>query len=280
MTTAPALQPPHHDNMTCYRFYDCRLPACVERVRNYWRNREQAVTDGTWQPYIDAAPVRRHLLALNAAGITDTRIAQVTGLPLRTITGYTKPRSDRGRKRGTRPEVADKILAITVDNTRPSYIDPTGAGRRIGALVAKGWPMRQLAAHLGVRPSFIWDIFRRTTIRVTTAEAIENLYDELVDKRPSRCGVDKASAKRARAHAARNRWAPPSYWVDRMDVIDDHDFTPEYGISRTEIVAEEATWLLDAGFSIDAIAKRLDVTRGYVEDAIRKTNKRTYQEAA
>lgn len=280
MTTTPAPQPPHHDNMTCYRFYDCRLPACVERVRNYWRDREQAVNEGTWQPYVDAAPIRQHLLALNTAGITDSRIAQVTGLPLRTITGFSKPRSDRGRKRGTRPEIADKILAVTVDNTRPSYVDPTGARRRIGALVAKGWPMNQLATRLSAPPSFVWGIFQRTTIRITTAEAIENLYDELVDKRPERRGIDKASSKRARAHAARNRWAPPTYWADRMDVIDDPDFTPEYGISRTEIVAREAVWLLEAGSSIDTVAQRLGVTTGYVEDAIRKTTKRGYQAAA
>ena len=272
MTTA-VREAPHHNTVTCVKHYGCKRLECLERKRAYqaeWRRKR-----ATQPSLIDAEPVRKHIELLAAANIGPGRIAVLTGLAVATIAGFTGPYGSGdgrrfGRKHKVRPDVAAKILALDPDAITPGVTDATGSRRRIQALNAAGWPNVVLIQRLpqGNRP--LHTLPRQTHLYASTADAIAALYDELKDQRPERNGVHPASARRSRLRAKRNNWPNPTYWSTRMDVIDDPDFEPMYGVTRREIVAQDAGELMRvSGLDKHAAAERLGVSTSYIEHAFR-----------
>lgn len=264
-------QPPNHETLTCYTDYRCRLPECVDRYNAWCRGRGRAIADGTWQPLLDAEPIRQHLLTLHAAGITIYRVATLTGLPYKSVRSFTQ--HDYGnaaprRYRVTR-EVAAKILAINTEDHTPGLIHPIGSQRRVQALVALGWPTIHTARRAGLHPSNRNTIFRAPAMRATTAQRIADTYDEMRHQRPARHGVSATSIKRAKKQAADRRWPPPTYW-DKTGAIDDEHFEPLYRVTRLELVAQDADWLMrTSGLNREQAAARLGVHKSYVDQAMK-----------
>ncbi|MEU1433985.1 hypothetical protein ABZ438_07790 [Streptomyces sp. NPDC005786] len=271
MNTEVRKEAPNHDKLTCYTDYKCRLPKCVDRYNAWGRDRERAIANGTWQPLLDAEPVRRHLLRLHAEGITIYRVAALTGLTYKAVRGFTQ--HDYGnaaprRYRVTR-EVAAKILAINTEDHTPGLVHPIGSERRFQALVTIGWPTIHVARRAGIHPSNRTSIFQASRMKATTAQRIAATYDEMRHQRPARHGVSATSIKRAKQQAADRRWPPPKYW-DEVGAIDDEHFEPMYRVTRREIVAQDAHWLMTTnGLSKIAAAERLGVDKSYVEHAFR-----------
>ena len=270
MTTA-VREAPHHRNLTCYTGYQCRLPECVERYNAWSRNREKAIANGTWEPLLDAEPIRQHLLKLHAAGITIHRVATLTGLPYRSVRSFTQ--HDYGnaapRRRRVTREVAEKLLAINLEEHTPGHVNPIGSQRRIRALVAIGWPTLHTAIRADIHPSNRNSMFRYPTMHARTAQRIAAVYDEMRHQSPAKHGISPTSIKRAKLQATRERWAPPTYW-DEVGGIDDPDFEPQYGITRREIVAQDANWIMrTTGLDKTAAAERLGVSKSYIDHAFR-----------
>lgn len=264
---------PPHGSLSRRKHHGCKCWDCCKALRAYSNARYAAITAGTWQPYVDAEPVRLHILQLQEVGISLTRIQQLTNLPLRTISGFLRPSLDRSntrpRKRSTRREVADKILAIPADNQTAAITDATGTKRRIQALAAIGWPQEQVASQAGLGGKYMSQLLKRTHVHSRTAAAIARLYDEVSGSKPEKFGIRKVSADRAQARARANNWAPPKYWAKFPDAIDDPHFTPEYGMTKPELRAEEAAWLVTtAGLPRNEVAARLGMTFGEVDDAL------------
>lgn len=277
MTTATLTRtPPHHNTLTCYTDYRCRLPECVARYNERSNQRVRAQKAGTWNGLVDAEPVRQHILALQAVGIGAYIIAATVNVRVQAIYDFLGSRGKRGRKHRTTPELAAKILAISPDSTLAGRIDATGTVRRLRALTANGWPGKHIARHAGVNAEHIYVMLRcpdrHPTVLPSTAKAIADTYNTLRTQRPSRHGVSKGHAKQARARAAANRWPATKYWDQHLDLIDDPDFTPQ--LTRIEEIAEDARWLLATGAGIDDIAQRLDVSSYYIERALRETQPR------
>jgi hypothetical protein len=265
-------QAPHHRTLTCYTDYRCRLPECVERYNTRNLERLRAHRDGTWNALVDAAPVRQHILNLGDAGVGPGSIAVTTGLPIQSVLEFIRPRAKkgRGRKQRTTPDTAAKILAVTVDNSVARRIDSTGTVRRLQALVAIGWPLRTIALHAGLGPHNMSDFARRSQVFASTAAKVTTAYEQLRSLKPERHGVDKGQAKRARNMAASRRWPPPRYWDERMDVINDPEFEPMYGVTRREIVANDANELMRfSGLDRAAAADRLGISKAYIDHAFR-----------
>lgn len=274
MSTATR-QPPNHNKLTCVKHYGCLRPECRERYKTYQRNRHHSRAAGTWQPLIDAEPIRQHLLTLYAADFTPVRISKLVDLPFETVVGFTRSYGYRAgrkaRKRRCTPEVAAKILAVTADQATPGRVNATGTQRRLQALVAAGWPMTHLGPRFGVSPRTAISLMTQERVYGRTAEAAARLYEQLVGERPEKHGVSRTSAKRARKLAAKHRWATAAYWADRMDVIDDPDFEPLYGVTRSEQIAQDAHWLITAGgLDRDQAAARLEVSRFSIDRALRE----------
>ncbi|MFJ9740871.1 hypothetical protein [Streptomyces sp. NPDC101166] len=268
MTTA-VREAPHHRNLTCYTDYRCRLPECVERYTAWDHDREARQAAGTWDNLVDATPVRRHIERLLAQGYTVHRIAALAGMTAHSIRDFIG-NGARGRRYRTNPSVAEKILAVTPGSSTPTFIDPTGAHRRLQALVAAGWPLSTLDRKLGYKAAHFRAILAKQRIHVDTGALIADVYDRFSNRKPGRGGVAPHLVRQARERAAANRWPTPAYWAERMDVIDDPDFEPLYGVTRREIVAQDANELMRfSGLDRAAAAERLGVSKDYVDHALR-----------
>ncbi|MFE9127020.1 hypothetical protein ACFYOF_16645 [Streptomyces sp. NPDC007148] len=263
---------PHHRNLTCYTDYNCRRPECVDRRRVWQRELRRKHQEGE-PPLIDAGPVRRHILSLQAQGITTHRIALMAGMEDWTVRAFLpRGHGSRPKKHRTSPEVARKILALTAEQAVSGRMNGTGTLRRIQALAAKGWPLRRLAEHLGLYPSYLGDLVRRTqhnhSVLAATAEKVAKGYERLRNKDPQKHGVSKAACSRARRQAAERRWAPPRYWDKFPGAIDDPHFESSYGVTRREIVAQDAHWLMTKnGLTRGDAADRLGVSKSYIDHA-------------
>lgn len=106
-------------------------------------------------------------------------------------------------------------------------IDNTGTMRRVQGLFALGYTSTDLAPHLGVKTSRVWQIGTGywSKVHIETAIKIRRLYDEIWTTRP-----ESWQADRQRCLAAKNGWAPCLAWDD--DTIDDPTAEPE-GIGQT-----------------------------------------------
>jgi hypothetical protein len=265
-------QPPHHNTITCYTDYRCRLPQCVERYREWDRARYRAKANGEPSRYIDAEPVRQHLLKLYAADLSINAIAASTGLTYLAVRGFTHHEygNRRARRQRCTRETAAKILAITPDNITSGRIDSTGTIRRVQALVAKGFPLERIAPHAGLSVNNMSALLQRETVLASTARKVAEAYELLQNQAPARHGVDKRNVSRARKRAAANRWPDTKYWATRMDVIDDPHFEPLYGVTRREIVAQDANELMRiSGLDRATAADRLGVSKAYIDHAFR-----------
>lgn len=272
MTTTTRREAPHHNNLTCYTDYQCRLPDCVERYNARNRERIRARKAGTYNAFTNAEPVRRHLIRLQQAGMGADSIATAAGVHKQSILEFLRPTptQGRGRRQRTTPATAAKILAVTPDNRTNGRINATGTIRRIQALVALGWPVTHIARHAGLANANATEIMQRQYVYVATAKTIAATYNQLRTKRPEKNGVTKPHVAVAKNRAARQRWAPPKYWDQHPDAIDDPGFEPMHGILRAEIIAQDARWLIaTGGLDRGQAAERLGVSRSYIDRALK-----------
>jgi hypothetical protein len=272
--TTATRQPPNHETLTCVKHYGCLRPECIERHRTYQRERYRSRTAGTWKPLIEAEPVRQHILKLYAAGFSPTRIGELAGIPSETVIGFVRAYGfngyRKGRKQRCTPEVAAKILAIAPDAAKPGIADATGTRRRLQALVAAGWPMQHLGPRIGVSERTVRALVHQERVYGRTAEAVTKMYEQLAGEKPEQHDVSRISANRARSYAAKRRWATVKYWTERMDAIDDKHFEPMYGLTRREIIAQDANLIMrTTGLDKAAAAARLGVDKSYVDHAFR-----------
>lgn len=267
---------PEHGTLSRYRFHQCRCEACTEVNASYLRHRRQAINAGTWEPYVEAEPVRQHILRLHAAGFSNNRIANLAGFSsIWTVQNFLTARGRRGRKYRSSPEIAAKILAVQPDEATPGMVDCTGTRRRTQALIAAGWPLASIARAAGHHTSNMASIMRRPLIRRSTAADFTAAYDALTHRTPARSGVTKQAIARSRNRAAAHKWPPPRYWAQRPDAIDDPHFIAEYGRTKADLLAEEATFLVTvAGLSRTQAAARLGKDRSYVDRVLGPTDLR------
>jgi lambda repressor-like predicted transcriptional regulator len=268
-TPAAVREAPHHDTTTCYTDYRCRLPECVDRYNTRNRERLRAHKTGTWTALVDATPARRHVRRLQRQGMSGQAIAQAAGVSVHTVLDLLRPHPTkrRARRRRINPSIEVQILAVR--GPVSGRIDSTGTIRRVQALVARGWPVSHIARRAGLSCENSSEILQRPRVYVTTAAAINDVYESLRRKRPEKHGVTRAHAAVARNRAARLGWVPPSYWDRQPGAIDDPEFVPEHHKTRLQVMAEEAHWLMTVGgLDRNGAAERLGVDRSYLDRAL------------
>ena len=262
-----------HGAYVKYKLDGCRCYPCCFADSEYRRNRERAIAYGTWQPYVDAEPVRIHVRSLMEFGIGWKRIAALAGVPTGVVTKllYGCPERHMGPSKQIRPKNAIALLAVepSLDSLGSVVaIDATGTRRRLQALICAGWPKAQLAKRLEMQPNNFGNVLTRPQVTVRTVRAVMRLYDELWSADPREHGVDNQAYSRARNHAASRQWAPVGAWDD--DTIDDPASTPDLGtqVTRQEAVVEDASWLIEKqGYTRQQAADRLGVDKGYLNKA-------------
>jgi hypothetical protein len=263
-----------------YRLDGCRCYVCGWARAQYEDNREQAIRRGTWQPFVDAEPVRIHIRNLQDCGMGLRTIAATAGIDRKRLQGIITGRPERGTgpQEKVRPELAAAILAVepTLENLAPStLINPVGTRRRVHALVAAGWPQQHLAARLDMTPSNFGAMLTRDNVLARRALAVRALYDQLWRADPAEHGATAIGIAHARKRAAANGWAPVGAWDD--DTIDDPQATPwtgsEQALNREELAAirrEEIQHLNRCGLSEHEIAGRLGMGLSTVAAIVRE----------
>src|SRR5262245_7217558 len=137
-----------------YQLDGCRCYVCGFARSKYDENRTKAITAGTWQPWVDAEPVRVHIEFLQTCLMGLRTIAALANGDRNRLQAILHGRTERGTgpQEKVRPALAAAVLAVepTLENLGPNtVIDGTGTTRRLRALVAGGWPNQHLADAMG-----------------------------------------------------------------------------------------------------------------------------------
>lgn len=211
-TTCIAPEP----SLTGYKFHRCRCTGCCKASTDYSNRRYRLIAYHRWQPFIDAAPVQQHVRALMEFGIGWQRVARLAGVGTTTVSNLLYGRKGCPPTRRIRPHIGAALLAVQPEIgalSDKSMIDGTGTRRRVQALVAAGWSIKDQADRLGRCQRNHGHTFRQERVLVCTYRQIRRLYEEL-SPIPAPAGY---AATRAKAMAARNGWLPPLAWDDDID---------------------------------------------------------------
>ena len=274
--TTPVRQAPHHRTTTCYTNYQCRRPDCVDRYNAGERDRRRLKNEGTYSRFTDAAPVRAHVLQLIAAGANPRGIAASARVSDRIVYDLLPVRPHGGRppvKHRMNSETARRLLAVTSGDVIPQYVSGLGTVRRLQAAVADGWPMTYLAPQVGLYRGYVSTLISRVEqagadVLGTTALTVARGHDRLRGLRPGRHGAPRKAIAVARDTAKDRGWPPTRYWDQFPGAIDDPHFQPLYRVTRAEILAENARWLIALGLDRTAAAERLGVDKSYLDRAL------------
>ncbi|GGU52228.1 hypothetical protein [Streptomyces lavendofoliae] len=274
MTTADHREAPHHRNLTCVKEYRCRLPECVARHNAYQRRVYRQKGYGTWQPLVDAAPVRQHINNLRAAGHSIPEIQKQAGVGAATLARVLYDGTNKRAER-IRPEVAERILAVplTPAPVKPStIIDATGTRRRLQALVSMGWTLTALGPRLGFHPRQLTGLLYGDRVLASTARRVADGYRVVQTLDPVAHGVPQRSATLSRNLAARQGWHGPLAWDDidnpaaEPEVLE--PYAPPAANGRDSMRIPEIRHLLGLGESPASIARQMGGNEKYIRDLI------------
>ncbi|MFM9589828.1 hypothetical protein ACKI1J_15105 [Streptomyces scabiei] len=203
----------------------------IRDAKNRWaRRRRRAIAYGQWEPFTDAEPSRRHVLAIQATGMGLTGIAKHTGVNRGSLDHLLYGSHPVPPAVQIRTENAQALLAYwpRIDDYEDrAIIDATGTRRRMQALAVAGWPSNAIHQHIRVgNPQTIQKLRARTKVTALLARVIRDFYDQVSAKTAEDYGVEPWVAGRTRTWAAKRHWAGPEAWDP--DTIDDSDAIPDW----------------------------------------------------
>ncbi|WP_088284979.1 helix-turn-helix domain containing protein [Kineosporia sp. A_224] len=224
----------HHQHGTraAYVADRCRCSDCREANRADAAARRRAVAYGRWQPFVDAAPARRHIERLRAAGVGINRIVGLSGVG----SGTVRQLVYGDRRTGTptariRPETAAAILAVPL--TRPAVGALVPAGRThalLTDLLEAGHPLPVLARLLGRTTSSLAATLARARVTAGTADAVVALFRSLTPQ----------PRRRSRAATVTDRLGWPAGDSDDTDDLTGDDDLAGGDVTVDEVAVERA----------------------------------------
>jgi hypothetical protein len=217
---------PAHGTLTRAKHHGCDCRPCVDAALAYERRRIRRIGYGTWRPYVDADPVRVHVQALRAVGMSLPAIATAAGVKPLVLQRLLYNSPTRPRTTRIRPANAEAILSVhaNLDGiTRGARVPALGTRRRLQALQRDGWSMRRLGAEFGLHTDTLYRALdpKAKRVQAVTARRVQVVFDRLA-------GTPGGSPW-ARNRAARAGWAPALAWDE--DTIDDPRARPR-GVAR------------------------------------------------
>lgn len=261
----PAPCGPHCGTITGYTKHNCRCLSAYDAV-NAWNVRKRAaVREGTWRPFVDAGPARRHLHKLNELGMSYDMISAQTFLYLRHL-----QRIGQGVYASVRPATAELILSTSftvVASDDMSYVPAVGTVRRLQALQLSGWTFKALDDRTDLRGVHLRSVLAQSRVRWATHRAVVSLVDEVRGADPVAAGVRSCDWRRTVARAISLGWVPLDAWVQP---IDDPRSQPYKAVvhrrtqqapagSRRLAIVEETAHLAAYGAGPEDIAERLGI---------------------
>ena len=233
--------------------------ACKAANAKYAKARKLRV-DAGYVTLIPSQKVVEHIQQLQAAGMGWRTIADTAGVARSVVARLLRYDTSKPAQR-LRVATVRKLMAVRPQPADGSFVNILPTARRLQALVAIGYTQAYLAQQIGWTPQNLNAIItcRRPNCTHKLAKAVNDLYEQL--------SATPGPSKRSRALAARKGWAPPLAWDD----IDNLDETAKGAAPlpvRTSIDVNEVTWLLQAGETLEVIAKRLGAKPKSIERAL------------
>lgn len=233
----------------------CTCPPCVEAVKRYsCRNRK--MREAGLVQLVDAGPARDHLTALRRAGLDVHEIEKRSGVHRTAIRCVIGDFPGRKQSQRIRPKTEAQILAVRPILGRPvpgATVDGTGTRRRLQALMASGWPAKELARRLGATTPAL-QVGKRARVRGATAIAVTALYRELEHV--------EGPSHYTRGWARNRGYLPPAFWD--TETIDDPTYEPEareYN-GKGELVRDLSAWRVDEAERLHATGRTVDEIAG------------------
>lgn len=197
------------------------VPGCVcvrcEDARRHNR-RTYKLRQRGYSQRVPVAPVQRHLLALYEAGWNGERVAEVSGVSQATISEVLN-----GRRESVRRSTAEALLAVkAADKPHDVMVPALGSVRRLQALAAIGWTMRDICTRAGIQHRYGADLIwsKYPTMHADRAAAITKVYDEL--------HMTPGPSSESRTRARNRGWSPPLAYDD----IDNPHESPRQHVRR------------------------------------------------
>lgn len=179
------------------------------------------VSRGIDRSYVAPGPVREHVTALEAAGLTRRSIAVLAGVSPQSVTRLMRGDYDSMQRR-----VADALLRVRADRVlnRPDpegFVPALGARRRIRALLAIGWTHETMAAAAGLHA-------KKTALVLNQAgDLVARVTHDQIDAAYHQLSMTPGPSRLTRLRAARLGYPPPLAWDD--ETLDDPDGLPAPG---------------------------------------------------
>lgn len=173
--------PHRHGTRNAYVTDGCHCTQCRAANRDEERHRTDSLRSGCWEPLVDAAPARGHLMRLRQSGVGLDQIVKISETPKRTIRRLVREPPTSPQR--IRSETAQRVLAIQLspEHLAPrSPVDATETHARIQALLGAGHSLPELARALGRTPVSLRRTLNRRTVTAHTAASVIHLYNCLL----------------------------------------------------------------------------------------------------
>jgi hypothetical protein len=147
----------------------CRCFHCRRANSDYERGRAAARAAGDWNGIVDAAPARRHILALSRRGVGRRMVAAASDVGLSVIADIRT-----GRKMRIRARTERRILAVTPACRGDAALVPAKrTWERIAWLLDEGFTKSRIALELGRKTRALQ--LNREWVTARNAAAVEAL---------------------------------------------------------------------------------------------------------
>lgn len=226
-----------------------------------WKaRRRRLIGYGLWEPFVPSEPVRAHVRAIQAQGMSYRAIEKALDLPECAFKHLMWGTNGRPPSRKTRAETAEAVLGFwpsADDFPDCARIDPTGTRRRVRALATLGWTHVYLAGRVGIAPTNFRRAMCQERVTARFARAVHEAYNELWMRSPQEHEVSNAMVVRTVRAAQRKNWPGPLAWDD--DTIDNPQAVPQTDAVQPAAIEGEnvaARWLLGEAVILGPDARR------------------------
>lgn len=212
----------------------CAKPSCSRMEQNggLCRPHYALATRDLPTGKVDPAPVADHIKNLAEAGISNARLGQLCDIPQNNIWAIAS-----GRRKFVFARTAAKILSIPLPAAVWSEakdgcpVPVIGTQRRLRALMAIGYPSRDLAERLSMQQCVVVGVSsgRRAYVTARVARDVAALFDKLQ--------MTQGPSAQSRRRAAAKGWRPPLAWDEdeidkptkpRRKFLSDEEFASQY----------------------------------------------------
>lgn len=204
----------HRPCPSCYQNCKCRCDDCRRAQSRYAKQRRVKLAQGI-NDLVDAAPAREHVQKLMSMGMSHGTIALQAGMPNSSLQALLGVKTNAKPLRRMHRRTARRVLAVTyTPMVGENFVAATATQRRLQDLGLRGFSSGELSTLCGVQKHTITEVRagKRRLVRISTAEAVEELHRQLEGKSPTLTSRRGQSA--LIAAAKRHKYAPLAAWDD------------------------------------------------------------------